>query len=139
MKPLGKQATDMHQALSRIELLPERFIVDCQWLYDRLREKRNTQLALLAEFNRRLAEGGEREISKSVLCRYAAKVRRGEIGRPEPVKTLMEGGGILTGVARQRLSQRLGRTSVHHLEVLLAGLATVEEEAHAETLVKDRV
>lgn len=112
--------------LTRIEQLSGEFIDDCQWLFDRIKERRTSQQDLLAEFNRRIAQGDGREISRSALNRYVARVRSGAVKRPELAHTLAEPPGeVLTSSAKVLLTERLGAQAAIRVEELVFELISV--------------
>lgn len=57
--------------LSSIDLLPEEAMPDVQWAYEALKVRRATQIEILDEFNKRLADRGLKGISKSAFNRRA--------------------------------------------------------------------
>ncbi len=59
--------------LTKIEMLPEEAEADIAWLNEELREYRRPQVAILAEFNSRLADRGIAPISKGGFSRYSVK------------------------------------------------------------------
>ncbi len=62
--------------LTRIETLPEEAEADLAWLNEELREMKRPQVAILAEFNSRLADHGIGPISKGGFSRYSVKKAR---------------------------------------------------------------
>ncbi len=59
--------------LSSIDLLPEEAGPEIVWALEQLRERRQPQNAILAEFNARLADRGIGSISKSSFNRYSVR------------------------------------------------------------------
>jgi len=59
--------------LSTLDLLPDEAEADLVWLNTELREGRQTQVALLDEFNERLARLGIAPISKGAFSRYSVR------------------------------------------------------------------
>jgi uncharacterized protein DUF3486 len=55
--------------LSTIDLLPEEATVDIAWAFEEIKARRQPQLAILAELNRRLADRGLKGLSKSAFNR----------------------------------------------------------------------
>lgn len=62
--------------LSTLEMLPEEADSDLAWLNEELREGKRPQVAILAEFNSRLADRGIAPISKGTFSRYSVKKAR---------------------------------------------------------------
>lgn len=62
--------------LSTLEMLPEEADGDLAWLNEELREGKRPQIAILAEFNARLADHGIAPISKGTFSRYSVKKAR---------------------------------------------------------------
>ncbi|WPJ68003.1 hypothetical protein STOPSMEL_27 [Sinorhizobium phage StopSmel] len=62
--------------LSTLEMLPEEAEADLVWLNEELRESKRPQVAILAEFNSRLADRGIAPISKGTFSRYSVKKAR---------------------------------------------------------------
>ena len=59
--------------LSSIEMLPEEAEPDIAWANEQLRERAQPAIAILAEFNARLADRGIGPISKSAWGRYSVR------------------------------------------------------------------
>jgi hypothetical protein len=57
--------------LSSLDLLPEVAETDIQWAFEALKERKQHQLAILGELNKRLADRGLGQISKSAFNRKA--------------------------------------------------------------------
>lgn len=57
--------------LSSIDLLPEEAAPDIQWAYEEIKERKQHQLSILGELNKRLADRGLKPISKSAFNRKA--------------------------------------------------------------------
>ncbi|WP_024324303.1 phage protein Gp27 family protein [Sinorhizobium medicae] len=62
--------------LSTLEMLPEEADNDLAWLNEALREGKRPQVAILAEFNARLADHGIAPISKGTFSRYSVRKAR---------------------------------------------------------------
>lgn len=62
--------------LSTLEMLPEEADADLLWLNEELRNGKRPQVAILAEFNSRLADHGIGPISKGTFSRYSVKKAR---------------------------------------------------------------
>lgn len=62
--------------LSTLEMLPEEAEGDLLWLNEELRDGKRAQIAILADFNARLADHGIAPISKGAFSRYSVKKAR---------------------------------------------------------------
>lgn len=62
--------------LSTLEMLPEEAEADLVWLNEELRDGKRPQVAILADFNARLADRGIGPISKGTFSRYSVKKAR---------------------------------------------------------------
>ncbi len=62
--------------LSTLEMLPEEADADLLWLNEELRAAKRPQVAILDEFNSRLADRGIGSISKGAFSRYSVKKAR---------------------------------------------------------------
>ncbi|MBB99178.1 MAG: hypothetical protein CML67_06530 [Rhodobacteraceae bacterium] len=62
--------------LSSMEMLPEEADADLVWVNEELRESKRPQVAILAEFNARLADRGIGAISKGAFSRYSVRRAR---------------------------------------------------------------
>lgn len=62
--------------LSTLEMLPEEADADLLWLNEELRDGKRPQVAILADFNARLADRGIGPISKGTFSRYTVKKAR---------------------------------------------------------------
>ena len=96
----------------KIEQVPEDAVGDLQWAYDAVREGRIEQIAILAEFNRRMGARGLPAASKSGFNRWALAVRDGARTRPRAGAAPMTGAGdarplILRASTRVLLIQAL--------------------------------
>ena len=68
--------------LSRIETLPDAAVPLVRRLFDAVRERRQSQEAMLAEMNAELASLGLDPISRSSFNRWVQRVRHGDATRP---------------------------------------------------------
>lgn len=59
--------------LSTMEMLPEEADADLAWVNEALRESKQPQIAILADFNARLADRGIAPISKGAFSRYSVR------------------------------------------------------------------
>lgn len=59
--------------LSSIDMLPQEAEADIVWALGELREPKKPQIAILAEFNARLADRGLQGVSKSAFSRWAVR------------------------------------------------------------------
>ncbi|MES2755601.1 MAG: phage protein Gp27 family protein, partial [Pseudomonadota bacterium] len=59
--------------LSSIDLLPDDAEAEIIWALEELRERRQPQVAILAEFNARLADRGVAGVSKSAFSRWSIR------------------------------------------------------------------
>ena len=59
--------------MSSIDLLPEEAEDDIVWALEQLRERTMVQTAILAEFNKRLADRGIGSVSKSAFSRWSIR------------------------------------------------------------------
>ncbi|MBA5777463.1 DUF3486 family protein [Stappia sp. F7233] len=62
--------------LSTMEMLPEEADADLAWVNQELRDGKRPQVAILAEFNARLADLGIGSISKGAFSRYSVRKAR---------------------------------------------------------------
>lgn len=62
--------------LSTMEMLPEEADADLAWVNEELRTSKRPQVAILAEFNARLADHGIAPISKGTFSRYSVRKAR---------------------------------------------------------------
>lgn len=77
--------------LSTLDLLPEDAQPDIQWAYEEIKARRQPQLTILAEMNRRLADRGIGRISKSAFNRKVLWL----IGHGDAILKAREIAGIL--------------------------------------------
>jgi len=115
----------MNTRLTAIETMPEALLEHSQWLYDSIKARRMSQTEMLEIFNRRIAESGEPIVSRSALSRYAARVRAGDICRPEPLNQpiVLQTVRIFTPEFRRQIVGKQGEKSIALLEATLSALA----------------